>query len=135
MQQQYWIIDILPKQVPANSDGQYHRVEKFFLNRKTHLRQKYVNLLLKLNCYYGLEASFDGEVWARNPAPETLEQMIMTDPPNEHTLYFSVSQCKVLMTLENDSTYMTVYNPTGEFLELISQLATAEGVFVWRPQE
>ena len=27
----YWVIDILPKQVPADGRGQYFRIEKFFL--------------------------------------------------------------------------------------------------------
>ena len=27
----YWIVDILPKQVPANSGGQYFTIEKYFL--------------------------------------------------------------------------------------------------------
>ena len=27
----YWVIDILPKQVPADSKGQYFKIEKYFL--------------------------------------------------------------------------------------------------------
>ena len=27
----YWVIDILPKQVPADDRGQYFRIEKYFL--------------------------------------------------------------------------------------------------------
>ena len=26
----YWVIDILPKQVPADSKGQYFRIEKYY---------------------------------------------------------------------------------------------------------
>jgi hypothetical protein len=46
----YWIIDILPKQVPAGSAGQYFAIEKYL--RETQLsdiKKKHVNLILKLN--------------------------------------------------------------------------------------
>ena len=49
----YWIIDILPSQVPQNSPGQYFAVEKYFLqwDRLEEIKQKHINLILKLNCY------------------------------------------------------------------------------------
>lgn len=34
LQKPYWIIDILPKQVPADSSGQYFAVEKYFYGGK-----------------------------------------------------------------------------------------------------
>ena len=30
----YWIVDILPEQVPADCNGQYFKVEKYYLGRK-----------------------------------------------------------------------------------------------------
>ena len=48
----YWIIDILPSQVPAGSPGQYFTVEKYFLqgDRMEAIKQKHIDLILKLNC-------------------------------------------------------------------------------------
>lgn len=37
LEKPYWIIDILPKQVPKDSPGQYFAVEDFFL-KKSFLR-------------------------------------------------------------------------------------------------
>jgi hypothetical protein len=39
----YWIIDILPSQVPENSPGQYFTVEKYFLqgDRLDVIKQKH----------------------------------------------------------------------------------------------
>jgi len=49
----YWIVDILPSQVPEKSPGQYFAVEKYFLqgNQIARIKQKHIDLILKLNCY------------------------------------------------------------------------------------
>ena len=42
---EYWIIDVLPVQVPKDSPGQYFAVERYFL-RRPHIRaikQKHIN--------------------------------------------------------------------------------------------
>ena len=53
----YWVVDILPVQVPAHSPGQYFAVEEYYLQepRLSALRRKYLELLLKLNCYFDVE--------------------------------------------------------------------------------
>ena len=38
LQLPYWIIDILPEQVPKDSPGQYFAVEKYFLEEKPKRR-------------------------------------------------------------------------------------------------
>ena len=45
----YWIIDILPSQVPKDSPGQYFAVEKYFLqgDRMKEIKQKHIGLILK----------------------------------------------------------------------------------------
>ena len=40
-----------------------------------------------------------------------------------------------MVDIEHDDTYMTVYNPPPEFLNRLRMLASAEGLFVWNPQE
>ncbi len=39
----YWLIDVLPRQVPAGFAGQYFRVEEYFLSRLDEIRRKYGN--------------------------------------------------------------------------------------------
>ena len=53
LQSSYWVIDILPLQVPKDSPGQYFAIEKYFLQDKqfAEVKQKHINLILKLNCY------------------------------------------------------------------------------------
>ena len=76
----YWIVDILPERVPADSAGQYFVIEQYYLGgtRVIELRRKQLGVLLKLNCYCSFLVSFDvGLHWAENPAPEEIEKRLM----------------------------------------------------------
>lgn len=37
-----------------------------------------------------------------------------------------------VQSVSGDDTYITVYNPAEEVLELIGSLAGSEGLFIWR---
>lgn len=122
LQAPYWIIDILPKQVPKDSPGQYFGIEKYLrAEQMKDIRQKHANVILKLNCYREIE--LDGE---RNPEPVRIAEAI-----RERTTYIITGDALILS--EPDDTHMTVFNPDGELLELVKDLASAEGLFVWKP--
>ncbi len=120
----YWIIDILPMQVPKDSPGQYFAVEKYFLKEQTAvIRQKHINLVLKLNCYRDIE--LDGE---KNPNPVRISEAI-----RERETYIMIGEALILS--EPDDAYMTIFNPDQELLGLVRDIASAEGLFVWKPQD
>lgn len=45
----YWIIDILPKQVPADGEGQYFKIEQYFLSEPQRgiIDRRFANVLLR----------------------------------------------------------------------------------------
>ena len=136
LEKPYWVVDILPKQVPKDSAGQYFKVEQYFLKRRPALCEKFVRVLLKLNCYLDMEVSEDGESWTLNPAPEALEQEIgacMDDGPANAMLYVFMKSESTLMVIDRDCTYMTLYNPSETLLELVRELVVPEGLYVWKP--
>ena len=132
----YWVIDILPKQVPADGKGQYFRIEKFFLEHPQidNIYRKFTNILLKLNCYEDINVSYDGEDWITNPAPHELEAALLKCMADKQMFYIILKSANALITVSEDDTYMTVYNPTEEVLELIGSLASSEGLFLWRQE-
>ena len=137
LDQPFWIVDILPRQVSAHSAGQYFAVEQFFLQKtnRIELGRKYLHLLLKLNCYYDFSVSFDvGERWEENPAPEVLEDWFLRAVPSD-TVHIMIHSEHTMAVLDVNDTYMTVYNPTENLLELVGCIAAAEGLFVWKPEE
>lgn len=124
LQSPCWIIDILPKQVAKDSPGQYFALEKYFLEgqRLAAIKQKHIDLILKLNCYYMVTAEGLGD----NPAPDQLEAAM-----RKKSLCILSGESMILS--EPDETYLTVYGPDEELLDLIRTLAAGEGLYVWKP--
>jgi hypothetical protein len=136
LERPYFIVDILPMQVPADGGGQYFKVEQYYLRDIRRLCRQYADVLLKLNCYYDLAFSHDAEHWQLNPEPENVVKMVkacLSEEPTEWFLYVLLEEEAMLLTLQRDTTYMTLYNPADEYLQLIGQLASAVGLFVWSP--
>lgn len=121
----YWIVDILPKQVPENSPGHFFAVEKFFLepSRFKEIKQKHINVILKLNCY--MDINMDGEI---NPPPDRIAQEMQ-----RRYIWFRIGDSMILS--EKDDLHMTLFNPDRELLELVKEIARGEGLFVWQPGE
>lgn len=118
----YWIVDILPKQVPKDSPGQYFTIEDYFLKGQlAEIKQKHINVILKLNCY--LDLSLDGEL---NPSPDRTAAIMM-----EKYVYIMISESMILS--EPDDTHLTIFNPDESLLELVRPIALSEGMFVWKP--
>ena len=122
----FWVIDILPEQVPADKGHRYFPAEQYFL-RRPDTRQKKSDLLLKLCCYYDVLAAADTEE-VRNPAPEVLEDWI-------HRRYTCVFIGDSVIASDPEDTSMTVYHPDERLLSRIRTLAAAEGLFVWQPPQ
>ena len=123
----YWVVDILPLQVPADSPGPYFAVEQYFLQepRLSALRRKYLELFLKLNCYFDMEIPEK-----KNPRPEALEELVMS-----RAVYALFGEEHTLCVLNYDDTNMTVYDPSERFRSIMEMLAGAEGLFFWQPPQ
>ena len=121
----YWIVDILPSQVPKDSAGQYFTIENYFLqgNRLEEIKEKHINLILKLNCYRDI--SIDDEA-VINPLPDHIAGEM-----KKRYLYIMTGESMILS--EPDDTHLTVFNPDAQLLELIKQIASGEGLYVWKP--
>lgn len=118
----YWIIDILPEQVPAGGTGQYFTIEHYL--RRTQLseiKKKHVNIILKLNCYRAVSLDEDGII---NPSPEQIAEAI-------YERYVNIMINDAMIISEPEDTHMTIFNPDDELLTLVRELALSEGLFVW----
>ena len=129
----YWVIDILPEQVPENSAGQYARIEEYFLQyeQMAALRQRFATILLKLNCYDDFHVLLpdESQSWD-NPTPHQLADLLTC---GQYDLLILLKEKRCLITANRDDTYMTVYNPSSELRNRIRALAASEGLFFWQP--
>ena len=122
LQMPYRIIDILPKQVPKDSSGQYFRIEReWFRERIGEIRQRHINVILKLNCYRDLLLDDEVEV---NPAPGRIAEAM-------RNRYVAIRIGDALVVSETEDTHMTVFNADDELTELIGTLAAGEGLYLW----
>ncbi len=134
----YWIIDILPRRVSKEDGGRYFKVEEYFLKHPevSQLRQKFCNILLKLNCYYDIHVCHDTESWQKNPEPADLVRMVTMcmseERANSCPLYILIPATDTMIGINGDDTYMTLYHPTEELLQLLRLLVTTEGLFLWQ---
>ena len=137
LEKTYWVIDPLPRQVPAHSRGQYFRIEEHFRSRPLidALYRRFTDILLKLNCYEDLAFSTDGEQWETNPLPTQIEAMVRQSLSDLSMLYVMLPAEEMLIALSADDTYMTIYNPKTEILELLTSLVASEGLFLWKPEQ
>ena len=130
---EFWVVDFLPKQVPENADGRFFSVEQYYLETShyTVMRERFSDILLKLYCYYDLRLFVDDDTEGiANPEPELLASHIKD---NQGNLCILIGASEGLITLGRDDTHMTVYAPSEDLLELIRTLASAVGLFVWKP--
>lgn len=130
---EYWIVDFLPKQVPEKGGGRFFAVEEYYLEPSHYavLREQFSEILLKLYCFYDIQLFIDGDTEGiANPEPKLLASRIKD---NQSELCVLVGASEALITLGRDDTHMTVYAPSDDLLELIRTLASAVGLFVWKP--
>ena len=131
----YWLIDVLPKQVPAGSASQYFKAERYFLSWLDEISWKFARILIRVNCYHVLQVSSDGVTWIKNESPEDLARRFEESAASHSPLSVLIGSEDALITFSGDDHYMTLYNPDEELLELVRQCAQAEGLFVWGPKQ
>ena len=130
LEKPFWVVDPLPYQVPAEGEGQFFAVEKFFLESPMRclLLQKHARILLKINCYYDIwVAEGENERWIRNPDPASVYRLA-----TEERRFLNILLGEDVLIVLSDFD-MTVYNPDSRILDLIKTLAGSEGLFVWQP--
>ena len=86
-----------------------------------------------LNCYDDMTVSFDScESWERNPDPEEFADKLVSMSGNSFLRAIFEAQ-GVMIDIEPDDTYMTVYDPESRLLDRLRSLTTSEGLFLWSP--
>ena len=101
----YWIIDILPMQVPMYSPGRYFTVARYFQSRMDEILRKFASLLNKLNCYCHLEVGWDGENYTDDFAPEAVDRLFVKANSSPDPLYVRVNSSDAVFVYANGDHY------------------------------
>lgn len=131
-----YVIDYLPESVSGESNGQFFDVEYYVLNgnKMTQLKDKFVNVILKLMCYYRISILPD-ETWIESPNPEMIENIITERMVNHSgTLNCWFEDEDMLLVFDWDCLYLATYNVPAKCRKIFEQIACSEGLF-WRKSE
>ena len=134
----YWVADFLPEQVPKYSGGQFSAIEQYYLREPqlSELRKKFFTIILKLNCFYDISVLADPEGDLEdaelNPDPDKLYSLFVGENASNCVMMF-VRNEETMIVSNKDDACIAIYNPSEHVLALISQIAAAEGLFVWKP--
>ena len=107
--------------------GSFFDVEKYYLKNIKELHKKYTDIVLKLNCYYDLEFIVDDKSQI-NPKPNIIKKIIKSKK------YVLIRFDKALITIDKGDLYMTIYNANSKNLKILKDLATSNGLFLWKPK-
>ena len=127
------VIDFLPQRVPNTSNGHFFDVEYYLLNsKKRHeMKNRYVNIILKLMCYYRTSILWNG--WNNNPKPADIEAAVSEIMENHSgTLNILFPDEDVLLVFEWDCLNFAVYNLSESMKEIMEKIALSEGFFCWK---
>ncbi len=135
LKQDCWVMDYLPRQVPADSPGQFFKVETYLLNHYEEygLRARFTAVILKLMCYHRVSVHW-GE-WIEEPHPELVADAVKTILEN-HSGWLNIllPEENVLLVFEWDCLNLALYNPSPDLLGLMDEIARSEGLFLWKAE-
>lgn len=131
LEAEYWLLDVLPEQVPADAGGSYFAVEELLRSgqHRKEFADRFARTILRMLCYWDAEV-WCGEWLASSPAEvEGLVRSLMEKQTGTMDLFFPEEDA--LLLLNGDDLYMTVYHPSEEMRTRMSALASSEGLY-WR---
>lgn len=130
LEMEYWLLDVLPEQVPAEKGDAWFAVEEQLQSgHRNEFTDRFVRVLLRMLCYWKADA-WCGEWYEGSPERvEALVRRLMEAQARTLDLYFPEEDA--LLLLNGDDLYMTVYHPSADMLSKMEALASSEGLF-WR---
>lgn len=126
-----YVIDFIPEQVKPDAGGQFFDVEDYLLkNTEKHclLKDRFVNVILKLMCYYHVSIRWNGYI--DRPSPQIVEEVVRTIMDNHSgCLNVLLPDENVLVVFEWDSLNLSVYNPSEKMQTIMEKISISEGLF------
>ena len=128
-----YVIDFLPRQVPASGGGQYFAVEDYFARKKQlrKLYRRFAALLLKLTCYYAMVVGGEEE-WTADLPPEEIAEQVVACAKGGY-IHLLLPSERALIALDGGDLHMTVWSASKALLGDLKILARGEGIWLWQP--
>ncbi len=130
----YWIIDILPSQIPIEKQAEYRALtdEYYESGKIAQLHRRYADILTMINSRFKTAMlCMPEDEWTISP-----DDVAVKDAVIHHTergcVDLLLPEEETLISLQAEDLYITVYHPTEEILSLLRQAVSESGFYIWQ---
>ena len=134
LEDDYWIIDILPSQIPIEKQAEYRALtdEYFESGKVAQLHRRYADILTMINSRFKTAMlCMPEDEWTISPHNNDVKDAVM-----HHTergcVDLLLPEEETLISLQAEDLYITVYHPTEEILSLLRQAVSESGFYIWQ---
>ena len=134
LEDDYWIIDILPSQIPIEKQAEYRALtdEYFESGKVAQLHRRYADILTMINSRFKTAMlCMPEDEWTISPHNNDVRDAVM-----HHTergcVDLLLPEEETLISLQAEDLYITVYHPTEELLSLLRQAVSESGFYIWQ---
>ena len=134
LEDDYWIIDILPSQIPIEKQAEYRALtdEYFESGKVAQLHRRYADILTMINSRFKTAMlCMPEDEWTISPHNNDVRDAVM-----HHTergcVDLLLPEEETLISLQAEDLYITVYHPTEEILSLLRQAVSESGFYIWQ---
>ena len=134
LEDDYWIIDILPSQIPIEKQAEYRALtdEYFESGKVAQLHRRYADILTMINSRFKTAIlCMPEDEWTISPHNNDVKDAVM-----HHTergcVDLLLPEEETLISLQAKDLYITVYHPTDEIISLLRQAVSESGFYIWQ---
>ena len=134
LEDDYWIIDILPSQIPIEKQAEYRALtdEYFESGKVAQLHRRYADILTMINSRFKTAMlCMPEDEWTISP-----DDVAVKDAVIHHTergcVDLLLPEEETLISLQAEDLYITVYHPTEKLLSLLRQAVSESGFYIWQ---
>ena len=134
LEDDYWIIDILPSQIPIEKQAEYRALtdEYYESGKIAQLHQRYADILTMINSRFKTAMlCMPEDEWTISP-----DDVAVKDAVIHHTergcVDLLLTEEETLISLQAEDLYITVYHPTDEIISLLRQAVSESGFYIWQ---
>ena len=134
LEDDYWIIDILPSQIPIEKQAEYRALtdEYFESGKVAQLHRRYADILTMINSRFKTAMlCMPEDDWMISPHDNAVKDAVI-----HHTergcVDLLIPEEDTLISLQAEDLYITVYHPTEEILSLLRKAVSESGFYIWQ---
>ncbi len=134
LEEEYWLIDVLPSQTHENKAEEYFRLEQEYLKneRQSELYQNFADIMLLLsNSFETALCTMPEDMWTFRPDDAAIQNAFAAHTQSGSVLLLLPKE-QTLVSLNAKDLNMTVFHPTEKVLSLIRRPAEERGLYIWQ---